>query len=150
MTGDTFVKAQLALLCWRNAPAGRPILLMRALGFVVRNRVRAGWMGGSWLQVIANDPVWSAYTQRPGNPASGNGSHALLEEFPDLRDDIFQKLLWEVDRIYDGSLPDPMTEGALWWAELERIDRPWFAEHIAQRPEEHPRIAQVANITLWR
>jgi len=149
MTADTFVKAQLALLCWRNATVGKPFQLLQCLAFIERNRVRAGWMGGDWLSVIANDPAYSAY-QGNGHVYSGGPGPAVLQQFPDLRDDSFQRFLWEVDRIYDGSRGDTMTEGALWWAEADKINRPWFLENIARKLEQHPRVAQVANLTLWR
>lgn len=149
MTTDTFVKAQLALLCWRNAPAGKPFLILQALAFIERNRVKAGWMGGDWMAVIQNDPAYSAYSVNGHHYAPG-ANPAMVEAFPDLRDDVFQRFLWEVDRIYDGSRNDPMTEGALWWAESEKITRPWFLEHIARQPEQHARVAQVASLTLWR
>ena len=149
MTPDSFVKAQLALLCWKNAPGGKPFSMLQCLAFIERNRVRAGWMGGDWLSVIANDAAYLAY--------AGNGHHysvstgpAALENFPDLRDEVFQKFLWEVDRIYDGSRQDPMTEGALWWAEAEKINRPWFLENIARKAEQHPRVAAVGSLTLWK
>lgn len=149
MTVDSFVKSQLALQCWRNAPAGKAFSSLQCLAFIVRNRVKAGWMGGDWMAVIANDPAYSAYGANGHHYAAG-GNPAVLESFPDLRDDVFQRFLWEVDRIYDGSRGDPMTEGALWWAELDKITRPWFLEHIARLPEQHPRVAQVASLTLWR
>lgn len=149
MTADSFVKSQLALLCWRNAPAGKSFTTLQCLAFVTRNRVKAGWMGGDWMGVIANDPAYS-YRSMNGHAYSSTAPHTLLENFPDLRDDTFQRFLWEVDRIYDGSRGDPMSEGGLWWAELEKVDRPWFLEQIVRRPEDHPRVAQVATITLWR
>ncbi|HEV1286552.1 MAG TPA: hypothetical protein VNU44_14620 [Bryobacteraceae bacterium] len=149
MTGDSFVKSQLALLCWRNAPAGKPFQILQCLAFIVRNRVKAGWMGGDWLSVIANDPVYSPYDVN-GHHHAAQADRALLESFPDLRDEVFQKFLWEIDRIYDGSRQDAMTEGAVWWAEIERISRKWFLENIARNQEQHPRVAQVASLTLWR
>jgi hypothetical protein len=149
VTIDTFVKAQLALLCWRNAPAGKPFTSMKALAFLVRNRVKAGWMGGDWLAVIAEDPAYAAHVPN-GQYYSSMAPHTRLDSFPDLRNDLFQRFLWEVDRVYDGTAGDTMTEGALWWAELDKIDRPWFLEHIARRPEDHPRVAQVVTLTLWR
>ncbi len=106
-------------------------------------------MGGDWLSVIANDPAYSAYTGNGVRYSVGTGP-AALQDFPDLRDDVFQKFLWEVDRIYDGSRADPETEGALWWAETHKINRPWFLESIVRKPSDHPRIAQVGPLTLWR
>ena len=149
MTSDSFVKAHLAQLCWRNAPAGKAFQSMQCLAFIERNRVRAGWMGGDWLSIIANDAAYQAYEGNHRRLSVGTGP-AVLQDFPDLRDEIFKKFLWEIDRIYDGSREDPMTEGALWWAEAEKINRPWFLENIARKPEQHPRVAQVASLTLWR
>ena len=146
MTPDSFVKAQLALLCWKNAPGGKPFSMLQCLAFIERNRVRAGWMGGDWLAVIGNDPAYSAYSGNGHAYSAGTGPVALAE-FPDLRNEIFQKFLWEVDRIYDNSREDPMTEGALWWGETNKINRPWFLENISRK---HERVAQVGAVTLWR
>lgn len=99
-------------------------------------------MGGDYLALIANDAAYSAYLM--------NGAPAGLEDFPDLRDDTFQRFLWEIDHIATGERGDPMTEGALYWAELHRVSRPWFRQNITMKPEQHPRVAQVATLTLWR
>lgn len=140
MTTETFTKAQLALLCWRNAPE-KNLNVLKALAFVVRNRVRAGWHGGEWLAVIANDYLYGYRAL---------GVPPLEQEFPDLRGDTFQRFLWEVDRIYDGSAGDPLSEGALYWAPAGYPLREWFEQKITRQPEEHPRVAQVAQVMLWK
>lgn len=150
MTTDSFVKAQLALLCWRNCPAGKPFQLLKCLALIERNRVRAGWHGGDWLAIIANDATFSAYLGAEKLQQDAPPRDERLGLFPDTRDDVFQRFLWEVDKVYDGSAADPMTEGALWWAELEKADRPFFLKKIARQPKEHPRVAQVGSLTLFR
>lgn len=154
MTTDTFVKAQLALLCWRNArtmSVGPSFAMLQCMAFVERNRVRAGWHGGDWMQVIANDATYSAYESAPqGLPSPRQGELGMEIDFPDMRNDIWQRFLWEVDRVFDGTAGDPVTEGALWWAEADRINRPWFLDKIARQPEQHPRVAQCGPITLYR
>lgn len=151
MTTDTFVKGQLALLCWRNAPAGKPFLGMKAIAFIERNRHRAGWHGGDWMALIAEDENYSPYSMELMSER-----RIARDEFPDLRDDIFQRFLWEVDRIYAGEAGDAITEGALFYADnTQPITRPWFLEKIvraedAEGKRVHPQVAQVGPLTLWR
>ena len=146
MTGDTFIKGQLALVCWRTAPetARNALNVLKAIGLIQRNRARAGWMGGDWLQVLRQDPMYSAYSAVvAGKTRLPDG----LEEWPDLRNDIFQRFLWEVDKIYSGEAADDLTEGGLYWGETHRIDRPWFLEKIVRGQVA---VAQVGQISIWR
>jgi spore germination cell wall hydrolase CwlJ-like protein len=138
MTADAFITAQLPLFAWQrgqtNSQSG-----MLAAAFVIRNRVRAGWYGGAWLDVIANDHLVSA------------NDDSVLDDrfFPDTREPAFRRLLQSVDSIFDGSEEDPMTKGALYFAELNNVTREWFKTNIIARQEEHWRIAQVGTLTLF-
>jgi hypothetical protein len=140
MTAEAFTRAQIALAAWRNAPT-KDLQTLKLMGLIFRNRVRAGWMGGDWLRVIAADPIYSAYLpEAPGEAAP---------EFPDLADPSFSRFLWEADKIYEGTAEDKITGGGLWWCELNKVNREWFLENICRRPEQHPRVAQSASITLF-
>ena len=144
---DDFCRAQLVCMGWRwgrlqgGHQAGE--MVMHALA----NRTRCGW--GSWLQVIQNVPKYMAENEMP----------AL--EFPSIWEPSFVKLLHTVDGIYDGSVPDK-SAGALYWGDLQHIERPWFKDLIqATNPpiEEdgsgvclrtHPVVANINSLTFFR
>ena len=99
MTGDEYVKGQLATIAWID---GLESGLNGCLGIAhtAANRVRAGWHSGDWVAV-----VWGLIRQR----------ERYWGEPPDVRDPQFQTLLQAVDNIYDGSLVDRLTDGALYY-----------------------------------
>jgi hypothetical protein len=95
---------------------------------VIANRVRCGW--GTWLDVITKVPYFMAENQLP--PL----------EFPSVWNGSFVKLLHVVDGVFDGSVPD-ISKGALYWADLTRIERPWFqAKIIDPIKEDGPQAGQ--------
>lgn len=140
---DDFIKGQLVSMGWRF---GKPYGGYKAGQLVMHtlaNRVRVGW--GNWLQVIDNVPKFMAENELP--PLS----------FPPLWEPGFVKLLHSVDGIFDGSLPDEST-GALYWADLARIERPWFKEKIidARREDQngslipaHQRVHDMGTLSFW-
>ena len=98
---------------------------MEAVLHVLRNRYRAGW--ADWLDLLKH-----------------NG-----HDMPSLRDDDFRQLLQMVDLIFDGTSPDKMTEGALYYANLKEAG-PEFIETISTKHEEHPRCAVVGPVYFFR
>jgi len=108
------------------------------------NRQRAGW--GDWLSVIAKVPYFMAENQLP--PV----------EWPDRWNGSFVKLCHIVGGVFDGSVPD-MSKGALYWADLTRIERPWFKSKIVDPIKEdgpqagqrqHPAVANLNSLTFFR
>lgn len=96
MNNETFLKAKLVEVgWWHGHPYGGTDNAMAAM-FVARNRFNAGW--GDWASVI-------------GQLAGDN-------VMPPLSDSDFRFLLQNVDSIFDGSMPDKLTEGALWFGDL--------------------------------
>lgn len=136
MTNESFIKAQLAALAHREAAHLGGIDNMLAVAFVIRNRQRAGWRGGNWLELIqhAHEAAGTIY------PPS----------VPDLRDIHFKLVLQQVDDIYSGLAVDKYTEGALYYAELNRIDNAEFLEQIVRDAEHHPRVATVASVSFFK
>jgi len=140
---DDFIKAQLVSMGWRF---GRPYGGYKAGQLVMHtlaNRVRVGW--GNWLQIIDGVPRFMAENELP----------PLV--FPPLWEPAFVKLLHSVDGIFDGSIPDEST-GALYWADLNKIERPWFQEKIvAARREDgngqlipaHQRVHDMGTLSFW-
>lgn len=138
MRQDDFVKSLLALEAWRQGKdfGQQPILMV--LGCLA-NRQRLGW--GSWLEVVAKLPKFSATIAQPNR-----------EEFPDIWDQAFVKTLHAIDSIYDGSIPDPAL-GGVYWADLSQgrggITNPWFREKILNSPQ-HTAVANQGPFTLFR
>ena len=107
---------------------------------VIANRVRLGW--GAWLQVIDRIPLYMAEFEMPPM------------EHPSIWEPAFVKLLHVVEGIYDGSVPD-LSKGALYFADLNHIERPWFKELIsAQNPEtglrQHPSVSNINGLTFFK
>lgn len=147
MTSDSYIRAQLASLAWREGHEQGGINNSLAVAFVIKNRVRSGW--GEWLEQIQRHALWS----------SRNGDEIDSTTHPDPREPDFQRLLQEIDGVFDGSLVDKLTvapktkEGdgrpGLYYARLNQITRSWFLENIVRKPELHPRTSQVGEFTFF-
>lgn len=109
---------------------------MLAVLFVIRNRYRAGWQGGNWLALVQNADSISACIYPPSKP--------------DLSNLDFRKALATVDDIYSGFAADLLTEGALYYGELNKIENPWFLEKICRDLENHPMVATVGNVSFFK
>ena len=146
-----FIKSLLALTCWRDGSEDG-ISAMRGIAFVIRNRVRAGWHGGDWIQVLSHHDDWSA---RIEPPKAG---------LPDTRSFAFMSFLQQLDPIFSGAVEDDVTvkrDGewkqvlsapvppALYYARLNEISNEWFLTNISRRPEQHQRIAQVGQLFFF-
>jgi len=95
-------------MAWRKGSDYGATDTMMAFMFVARNRFNAGW--GDWLSVI-------------------KGMYQLGDEgYPSLADTDFRSILQSVDFVQNGSQPDKLTEGALYWAELPADDGIFSAE----------------------
>lgn len=129
-----FEKAQLVLTGWRYGKEyGGHLPAMMIMGCLA-NRVRCGW--GSWLEVIERIPNFAA-------------DNIIPTGFPSIWDNNFVKLLHEVESIHEGSGID-VSKGALYWADLRKIERDWFKDKILKDPTAHPRIADCNSLTLFR
>ena len=151
MKDTAFITSILALRCWQD---GKDDGLNGMLGvaFTVRNRVRAGWYGGNWLEVLAHMPDVSNKLETPSN------------ELPDTRNFSFMQFMQMVDGIFSGAMEDNITikpDGewkyvlsvappvALYYGRLHEITNPWFMENITRKSEQHQRIAQVGQIFFF-
>lgn len=122
---------------------------MKAVCFVVRNRIRAGFYGGDWAKILSNHAQWSSTREPPSS------------EIPDPREPAFRALLQDVTGIFTGQLEDNITvkEGgsalavqppvALYYAKLNEIDSPWFLENISRNTSQHRIIANVGALHFW-
>lgn len=99
MIADDVFKVRAALIAWRCGSAAG-INGRNAILFVLRNRV-ADPSYGSWREALNR----------------ANDAPVLI---PDVREPEFQRLLYDVESIYDGTARDRLTNGALnWWNENE-------------------------------
>lgn len=152
MTVQDYIKSQLAMLAWWEGHRRGGVNNMLAVAFVVRNRVRSGWLGGDWMKLIANHFRWSAGDFVPNMSVLDALDDAEVE-VPDFHDAALRRMLEEIDGIFDGSTPDNMTEGALYYAELNRVDPEfndnWFKLNILDNLSEHKRVATVGVVSFF-
>jgi hypothetical protein len=148
-----FVCSILALKCWQEAHE-EGLNGMMAVAFALRNRARAGWYGGNWIDILSNMEKSSARDYKIDPPSN------LI---PDTRPWGMMQFLQIIDNIFSGAQEDNITiktDGeactmglnvpvALYWARLDQISNPWFLENIVRNPERHQRIAQVGQLFFF-
>lgn len=140
MTADQFVKAQIAAFAWNEAGHCGGIDSMLAVCYVLRNRVRAGWFGGDWMSVLNGTEQSSAFEL--GQPKK-----------MDIGSEVFRRLLMQIDDIYQGVAIDNLTYEGLYYIETlsrGRFPRDWFLRNIVSNFANHPRIAQVGMIQIFK
>lgn len=136
MTAEQYIKAHLAAFAHAEAAHHGGIDNMMAVAFVIRNRQRAAWEGGNWMRIL--------------HAAKSAAATIYTPSAPDLRDINFRMLLSQVDDIYSGLALDKMTEGALFYCELNRIDNDWFRDTIVRDSDHHPRVATVGTVSFFK
>lgn len=135
-----YEKARLVDLLWceshNDAKNG-----MKAVAFVVRNRVNAGW--GSWLDVMDKHEQWR-----------GNAKPSPNLDYTQY---LFRELLWLVDGVFDGSEKDEMTScvigdkpvKALWYYRVDEPVSDFFKEKILADKTNHRMVGVVGGIWLF-
>ena len=140
MTYENYIKGCIVRFVVEEAWSYGGIDCMCAVAQVLANRVKAGW--GDWKDVIAN----------------AHGYIGTVVDVPDVehRDAMFRQMLAAVDGIYHGTSEDLVSihddrgfTPALYYANLNQLDRKWFRESIAGKGEEHPRLAVVGQLTFF-
>jgi hypothetical protein len=139
MTIDQLQRAQLLLFAHHEAAATGSVDAMKAVCYIVRNRVRKGWHESSWIDVIEN-----------AEQVSGN------EPGPQPRLDVysrsFQMLMQSVDDVYYSSASDPIEAAvgeALYYQFADRPMRAWFDYNIIRRPQQHARRTHIGTMVLF-
>lgn len=145
MRNQDFLSAIAALLAWREENSNGVNGMLGVL-FVVRNRQKAGWSHGD-LGIIME-----GHNQFSSMSVLGDGQTV---HYPDVRDPSFQKVLQYVDSIFDidNPLPDTLTNGALYYSDLNSPGFQkggWFDRNIIQKPDEHPRSAQIGTTSYFK
>lgn len=138
MNTNDIQRAALAMFAAREAGPGGCYEQMKAIAICMRNRVRQGWHGGDWLQVIE---------RASENAANLPGVKPILQA--ENRD--FQRIIRDIDEVYWNRTDwkkepsrDPMPSldealgNACYWAFLNQPMTPWFREHVLDDPENHP------------
>jgi hypothetical protein len=141
VTYESYIKGKLVDLIAAEAYHNGGSEAMLAVAQVIANRVAAGWQGGDWLKVIVSAPEYRGTVYE--TPAS-----------PDPRDGGFRDLLRRVDDVYHGTADDSNVNNeqgqkALYYADLNDLNREWFKENILNDLESHPRLATVGWLTFF-
>lgn len=139
MTLDQLQRAQLVFFAHQQGARSGSLAVMKAVCYVVRNRVRAGWHDGNWMDVIEH-----------ADEVAGN------EETPRLKVDIysraFQMLMQAVDDIYYSAATDEvetLVDKALYFQFVDKPMRGWFTDNIIRDPKNHPRTAHTGTLVLF-
>lgn len=136
-----FERAELAAFAYRQAKHTGNIDCVKAICYVMRNRVNAGWGDGSFMSVI-NHHGLSAGEEQQRN-----------EIELDLDDRLLQMILRDIDDIYLGQgndLVKPVVADALYFHFIDKPLRQWFVEHILHDPANHPGIAAIGLMRLFK
>jgi hypothetical protein len=137
LTADQYIQSMLFNFCWREAVVHGGYNNMLAIAFVIRNRVRSGWFNGDWLEILDHaHGVCGTWRDQD--------SHVPSMSKPEIR-----TVLSYIPNIYAGVEPDKMTEGALYYGELDRIDNTWFKESILAHLDIHRRVATIGPVTFF-
>lgn len=151
MKDSQFISAQLARLAWLDGHEDGTNAML-GCAFVIRNRIRAGWHGGQWHEILSNHHKYSAKVE------------LYPDTIPDPRGFAFMSFLQQVDQIFSGALDDFVTikqDGdwkyvmsvappvAMYYGRLNDITNDWFLQNIARKGDEHPRIAQVGQLFFF-
>jgi hypothetical protein len=142
LTFENYIKARLVSFVIAEGYRYGGTDTMLAIAQVIKNRVEAGW--GDWLTVIETAPQYAGTVHAPQPPI-------------EPRDLTFRKLLAEIDNVYYGTADDSAVnvEGedgkavSLYYCEMHNLNRDWFRQNVTANLQEHPRIAQVSQLTFF-
>lgn len=126
MTGATFLQSLATLVAYEEVSEYGTNAELAVL-FCFRNRVAAGWEDGDFSRIL----------QRYFFEMYSSGSTIYIPDIPDVRNPDFQQVLGYVEGIFDNSLQDKLTSGALYWG----VNKPIGAKE---------RVAQVGPLLLWK
>ena len=166
MNFAAFERAQVAAFAYREARRTGNLDCLRAVCFILRNRVKKGWGGGSWLGVIAADHLVNAYAAPDLEVAEGNATatdrllQLIVRDVDDIYlgqesyDDRVRQVVCSLDASAQAGLGMASTKKdwkpALYYGFVDRPPRPWFVENIIRRPEEHAQVTTIGTMLLYR
>lgn len=127
---------------------------MKAVCYVLRNRVKAGWGHSSWLSVLAHAGAVAGNEELDAATADDvirdNTSDRLLQLLLRDIDDIYLGQDLFVDTVRGIVCGDEPGRAALYYNFVDRPARLWFIENIIRRPQEHPQVGNVGPMMLFR
>lgn len=141
MTFNQFERALLVKFAHDEAVHTGSLASMKAVCYVIRNRVRAGWFDGSWTNNLQS--AWEV----AGNDRPFDGPPKL-----DVQNRLFQLLLRDIDDIFFAASEDEtqiVVGECLYYHFIDRPVREWFVERVIRETEAHPRRAHVGSIVLY-
>jgi hypothetical protein len=115
---------------------------MCAVAQVLANRVKNGW--GEWYDVLDRAGDYRGTVNDPPKV--------------DPRAAEFRRMLTMIDDIYHGLADDTNVNVeddrggktmALYYADLNNLNRAWFRENVLSNLVEHPRLATVGPLTFF-
>jgi hypothetical protein len=142
LTTDQFIKGKIVEISWRfgSSYSGGHLAGQMVMN-VLANRFRCGW--GSYLSILENVPNFMAENEIP--------SFKLTSAW----EPSFTKLLHAIEGCYAGSTQD-LTKGALYFGDLNNIQRAWFKTKIidANNPDtglrQHPIVANMNSLSFFK
>lgn len=140
MNVSTFERAQVASFAFDVAARTGSIQCMKAICYVLRNRVRKGWGDSTWISAIRAEQEVAGNEPMPRPPL-------------DLHNRLLNLLVRDIDDIYLGTASDDtekVVQDALYWTFVDLPPRAWFVENIARNHENHARIGQIGPIALFQ
>ena len=136
-------RAALVLFAARQVGLDGNLEQMKAVCYIVRNQVRAGW--GDWLAVM------ESHSDRAGNDPP--------DERLKLEDRRLMNLARDIDAIFYGHEDDEISRVCgrqskerppiLYWCFIHRPIRPWFEAMIAKDPINHKMRSQIGFMMLY-
>jgi len=137
----TFERAQVAAFAYRRARYTGSLFCLRAVCYILRNRIKAGWGEMGWLSVMESHPAVEGNERPDGVP--------ML----DPQDRLLQLLIRDIDDIYLGTSEDEtklVVADALYFQMIDQPPRDWFVKNIVRQPQDHPRTGQIGPMALFR
>lgn len=150
MTLNEHQRGHLVTFAVREAGDRGSLEQMRAIALCIRNRVRAGWHDGSWMEVIEAADSCSAHEAGQIRIDPNNRNYQRL--LNDIDNIFFAQQRHELDGTGGGS---PTMEQAIvehevkYWCFLNRPMRDWFKEKIVQDPASHPNRVQMGLMMFF-
>jgi hypothetical protein len=149
MTPNELQRAATVFFAARECGPGASADTMKMIACVVRNRVRAGWGDGYWLNVIENHDQSSAHDPLPAMPLDLQSRN--LQILARDIDEIFYSQSFDL-AAHPTEIPeDPAARvgKALYWLFMDRPVRQWFQDRIIRDQKNHPPRTQFGTLMLF-
>jgi hypothetical protein len=136
---EQFQRARLVSFAYQEAARTGSLPAMKAVCYVIKNRVRAGWNDGNWLSVIEDADRTAGNDPEPYLPIAGN-------------DRNFQNLMRDVEDIYYAVIEDDVSRvvgSSLFFQSIDRPSRQWFVDNIVGNPASHRRVTHIGSLVFF-